>query len=379
MWEHYGHNELVVMDTRTGAGRAYNYGLFEFDQPNFYRNFFRGDWRYRLAIFDAEPHLQDYVDQGRGLWMQRLRLTDEQKEELFSFLEWNAVAENSWYSYDAYKDNCSTRVRDALNRVLDGELERRFDRVASSRSYRFHTQRLAARDIFSYFSLLLLWGPTVDEPVTPYAEMFVPMRLRDLVREVTVPDGNGGYVSVVAEERKRVAKEGGEEWAEPPSWTLQFLLAGLLVGALLAGLGWSARLNVWLRRLWWGIAVLVPLAVAFAGCFVAYLWFFSTHEAAQPNYNLFHCHPLVAVLSLVSVLAAWRSERSRWLLGVAFGVAGVSLLGALLKWVGVLEQENGPIVALFLPLHLGYLLAVWVYSRAVSADNVDKSASERPT
>ena len=42
------------------------------------------------------------------------------------FLEWNERPENRFYHYDYYRDNCSTRVRDALDRALGGAIRGRY-------------------------------------------------------------------------------------------------------------------------------------------------------------------------------------------------------------------------------------------------------------
>jgi len=46
LWERFGHNALVVSDAATGQRLAYNWGVFDFDQPNFLMRFLTGDTRY---------------------------------------------------------------------------------------------------------------------------------------------------------------------------------------------------------------------------------------------------------------------------------------------------------------------------------------------
>ena len=60
------------------------------------------------------------------------------------FLEWNALPENAEYRYDYFSDNCSTRVRDAIDRVVGGTLRQSAEAVLTSRSYRFEVGRLMA-------------------------------------------------------------------------------------------------------------------------------------------------------------------------------------------------------------------------------------------
>ena len=59
---------------------------------------------------------------GRTITLQRLNLTAQQKRRLRADLRRNALDENKYYRYDYFVDNCSTRLRDALDRALDGAL-----------------------------------------------------------------------------------------------------------------------------------------------------------------------------------------------------------------------------------------------------------------
>ena len=136
-----------------------------------------------------------------------LQLTTAQKEVLFAFLEWNAQPENCHYLYHYYLDNCSTRVRDAIDRALGGRIAEQFAAAPSDESFRFHTQRLAAPDVFSYLFLMLVWGPTVDRPITQSQQMFVPMRLRDYLRQLTVRDDSGQEVPLIDREEKLPAAQ----------------------------------------------------------------------------------------------------------------------------------------------------------------------------
>src|SRR5690242_7636198 len=52
-WERFGHDALVITDTASGEAYAFNYGLFDFEQKDFYFNFARGIMIYRAAAWPA--------------------------------------------------------------------------------------------------------------------------------------------------------------------------------------------------------------------------------------------------------------------------------------------------------------------------------------
>ena len=96
--------------------------MFSFEEPGFLRRFVRGEMDYWMEGFDSERLLRAYAAADRSIWVQELDLTPEQMGALYEFEEWNERPENRFYRYDYYRDNCSTRVRDAIDRVLGGRL-----------------------------------------------------------------------------------------------------------------------------------------------------------------------------------------------------------------------------------------------------------------
>ena len=121
VWERFGHNAIVVEDRRLGSSVAYNYGMFSFRQENFLLRFLQGRMMYWMAgISTPKASCPSTATLQRSVWQQELNLTPAQRLALRDFLEWNARKENRFYRYDYYRDNCSTRVRDAIDRVLGG-------------------------------------------------------------------------------------------------------------------------------------------------------------------------------------------------------------------------------------------------------------------
>ncbi|HEY8470115.1 MAG TPA: DUF4105 domain-containing protein, partial [Longimicrobiales bacterium] len=191
VWERFGHNALWVRDAATGLNVAYNYGVFDFAAPGYLRNFIRGRLDYWVEAVDAEAMLRAYAVANRSIWVQELNLAPAERLELWRFLQWNARPENRIYRYDYYRDNCSTRVRDAIDRVLGGRLRQVLDAEASGMTYRAHTRRLVADDLPVYYGLDLAMSEVIDVPLSLWAESFLPMELMENVRRVTVTDAAG--------------------------------------------------------------------------------------------------------------------------------------------------------------------------------------------
>ena len=114
VFEKFGHNAIVVWDDAAGEPLAYNWGMFDFNQPNFLGRFLTGDTKYWMEPRSFERTMRDYQALNRTVTVQQLQLTPAQKTRLLALLAENATEENKFYRYDYYRDNCSTRARDAI-------------------------------------------------------------------------------------------------------------------------------------------------------------------------------------------------------------------------------------------------------------------------
>jgi len=359
VWERFGHNAIWIDDSSVEPDTAYNYGLFDFQQENFLLRFIRGQMWYWMAGFPAESYVQTYVRDNRSVWLQELNLPPHARLELREFLRWNERPENRFYHYDYYRDNCSTRVRDAIDRVIGGAIEAQTASRPTGTTYRFHTQRLTANDPLVFTGLLLALGQQVDRPISAWEEMFLPLALRDHVRQVTVTGPDGARVPLVASERTLFESTAPPPPGAPPSWLHWYLLVGTVIGALAATLGGLARRQV-AGRLGLGVVAVVWGSLGgLAGVVLAGLWAFTDHVMAYRNENLFQVNPLVLALAVLVPLGLGGSGRAaRWARALALGLAGLSLLGLVLQVLPGFDQVNGQVIALALPIHLGFALGL---------------------
>ena len=359
VWERYGHNALWVRDNRTGSGRAYNYGIFSFQQENFFVRFVQGRPEYWMQGFEVQSHLQYYQEQNRSLWVQELNLTPEQRVEIRDFLEWNELPENRYYRYDPYLDNCSTRIRDLIDRVLGGRLRDLTDREETEATFRHHSLRLVADHIPTYVGLSLALGQPSDQRLTAWEEMFIPLEMREYLRDITVVGPDGREEPLVLSERTLFESSASYGREAPPRWLVVFLGAGLLVAGLivvpmLLAVRPAARVAATAAAVFW------LLALGVAGVTMLGLWGFTNHWIAYRNENLFFANPVALVLAFTLPFAArggrGASRVSLWLAGV---MVALSLLGFMLQILPWFDQVNGSIIALALPPNLALGWVVW--------------------
>lgn len=359
VWEKFGHNAIWVHDPVGGTDRVYNYGVFDFDAPGYWGRFVKGNWIYRLAVHDIGETLAQYRYFDRTVTAQELNLTGAEKAELQAFLETNARPENREYLYDYYRDNCSTRVRDVLDLVTGGALRSQTEAVATSTTYRWHSRRLIASNRMAYTGLAAGLGPAADRPITAWEEMFLPEKLKERVRSLTVPREGGAEPLVLSEEVLYAGSRPPEREA-PPAWLVWYLLIGAGTGVGFFALGVAAAGGGGVARFGFAVAAAVwSLVVGTGGILLLALWAFTNHTIAYANENLLQISPLALPLALLAAALAcgarWAVRPARW---IAFGVAALSGLGFLMQPLPGLDQVNGEIIALLLPAHIGLAAAV---------------------
>ena len=178
-WERFGHDAIVVDDGAPGGPTSYNFGFFDLAEDGFIGRFVRGEMEYMLVALPLEEDLRYYREVGRGARLQWLDLDPAQAQALAAALAENARPENARYRYDYYTDNCATRVRDAIDRALGGQLRRQLEVRSSGDTYRGESVRLASPAPWMRVGFDLGLGPFADRPLTRWQQAFLPRRLAD--------------------------------------------------------------------------------------------------------------------------------------------------------------------------------------------------------
>ncbi len=356
VFERFGHNALRITDLASGVDLAYNWGMFSFGDPQFLARFLSGDTRYWVEAFPSSWLIEAYIGQDREVHEQVLALTVEQRTAIAALVTHDALPENKHYRYDYFLDNCSTRLRDALDAVLGGSLRRRFSVLPTPRSFRSESVRLLTPAGLAQAGVDLALGPKADVPITAWESMFIPMRLRDYLRDVTVPGADAAPIPLVATEERIYRANRAPEPIEHH---------GLAIG------GWGPILGVWMlllaplgasgrRRtripaavvaaLWYGLTGLI-------GLILVGMWFGSAHQFWYRNLNLLLVSPIglfAAVPVTRAILRGAATPLARWLL-VALLAQGA--LAFILSFAG--PQSLGGPLWLILPAHLGITITVW--------------------
>jgi Domain of unknown function (DUF4105) len=355
VFEKFGHNSIVVWDDAAGQPLVYNWGMFDFEQPNFIGRFLSGDTKYWMEPFSMEQTLNLYQRLNRTVTVQELTLTASQKARLVAMLRTNALEENKYYRYDYYRDNCSTRARDAIDAVTGGALRRAMMAQVGAGSYRWHTRRLLAYDAPLYFGAELVLGVDADPTLSAWDEAFLPQSLSESVSRIRLPEAEGlPERSLVApiDTLFRAQRDG-----EPRTVFYKFGVAagfGAAIGLVMLLLTRLGRVGAAIAMSGWGIVAAV------VGCVLLGMWMLTKHVFMANNPSVALLNP-VWLAGVVAGVMALRGGVSGGVRGVLRGLLIVAVVGTV---AAVLLGHAGSaleLAALVLPGHAAAVYAAGRY------------------
>lgn len=288
-WERFGHNAIWLREPAAGLDHTFNFGFFDFEQEDFLLRFLRGKMMYFSIAQPAVREFELYQQQNRSIRVQKLALQHAEYVRLRDYLLTEIKPENRNYPYDYYLNNCSTRIRDALDLALGGELSDATKNSPSAMNFRDQTRRLTQSQYWYYLGLEIGLGYPVDRPISRWEDMFIPMVVADEVSRLSRSTG----AATASLDLQLYASSLPEAPAFPTAVWLRYLLSGLL----LAGLYWlgvrylSAKWANVCGKIW-------VLLLGCGGLGLSALWLATDHSVTANNANLLLFNPLLVLAAL---------------------------------------------------------------------------------
>ena len=195
LWELFGHNALWVRDPVTGIDSVYNWGVFDLHAEGFLPRFLRGEMLYTMDAATMQLTLAFYRYYNRRIWAQDLAFTPSEKRENVDYIRWNSRPENRQYRYNYYLDNCSTRVRDIIDRALHGQLRAYLRGIQTNKTYRDYSLTDMAPQPLIMTGMDVGLGRSADVPLTADQAAFLPAQLMTYLKDFTVDGGTRRLVA----------------------------------------------------------------------------------------------------------------------------------------------------------------------------------------
>ncbi|MEQ9466980.1 MAG: DUF4105 domain-containing protein [Ekhidna sp.] len=333
VWSAFGHSGIRVVDSKRGIDWFYNYGLYDFEQENFFLNFAQGLLKYRVGVSKYDRVVRYYKSQNRYVKEQYLNLTSEEKQQFFDFLQWNVQPENAEYLYNYVYDNCATKIRDVPEELFP-------NRIAFDLSYKKEGKTI--RDLMEDYLDYQPWGDLaidiglgmqVDREAEGKEYMFLPEYIFKAFSGATI-DWDSTKVPLVSKEVIVFAPS-----EEVHSNTLMTPLNTFILVFFIAGLITHRNMKYGKRTGW--IDSLLFSLVGFAGWWVVFLWF-GTEHLSQNNLNILWALPFHLPLVFFVKKEKYRIFFSRYFKVMAYWYCLLLIVWAMLPQP--LHQSLVPLV-----------------------------------
>ena len=320
LYSAFGHSGIRYVDKKNNIDHFYNYGIFDFNQPNFYLNFLNGKLLYMVAKYDYRTAEKNYINEDRYIKEQVLDLNESEKILLYNILEQNIRPENRTYLYNYVYDNCATKIRDVLDNVYGGSLS--FTSEPEKKSFRQLMDLYLEKNKWGDLGIDICLGPEIDYDVSFNEEMFLPDYLFKGI-ENAVRDGDKNIVSKT--NIINLQKEDFQSYSLSPHYI--FLIFFII----------SIYLSF--RQVKYGIKYFIfdsiyLMVSGIIGFLLLYLWFFTDHLSSY-NFNIVWAMPFNIIISIL-ILVNPNSSLVKWYMFLY----SVLLFSLMILWNWIPQDLN---------------------------------------
>jgi hypothetical protein len=211
-------------------------------------------------------------------------------------------------------------------------------------------------DIPLYTGVTFALSARADKPLSVWDEMFLPVRMANDLRTVSIADTTGAQIPLVRSETAMYTAGRPPEPAEPPFYFPLFVAVGIIFAAVLILLVRTAeggsRIAMFVAT---ALATLWSLVAGLGGLALVFAWLFTKHYFMGRNENLMHFDPLSIALVVLVPLSIYGLRGVNRAIKLAGFIALLCLFGFVAQGIPFFSQKNGEIIALALPINL----AVW--------------------
>lgn len=354
LYQAFGHSAIRVKDPATGLDLVYNYGTFDFNTENFYWKFAKGNLFYSLDIKNFENYIEEYKRYGQTVYEQVFNFNQEEKNQLYQFLQENHLPENRFYLYDYFQDNCATRIFDILFEVFPDKAELDDLSWYHSASYRQSIDPYLRAFPWSHLGIDISLGMPTDRVMEPEDYMFLPEYLMLGLQNALLDEP--GYGAKPMFSSHSVLFEGASKFPVAPVrqwWPFTMLIFLFVITVYLT------YLEIKQRKIFPAVDVVIFGTLGLIGIYLSFLWIGTQHTSAYLNADLLWAAPIHWLV----VYYVWRGKfKSRFLFWY-FSTFFLLFLLYWLMWLIDFKNFNWLIVPLL--LIYGTRLFRWNFYRPV--------------
>jgi hypothetical protein len=301
VYAHYGHTAIRVCDPVQKFDLVFNYGLFDFNSPNFLYRFVKGETDYICGAGDYRDFLIEYQLSNRGIQEQVLNLHKAEKERIWQALVKNIQPENRTYRYNFFYNNCATKPRDLITENLNGRLEYRMH--GRYKTLRGEIHHFTANHPWTQLGIDFLIGADADKTAGLKSQQFAPTLLAESFNHAYIVGDSSEMRPLVLETRQTVSID-PESIDSPSHLPNPMLVFWLLFGAIAA-----LSLYEFVRfKQFQAITAILYGLYGLVGSLIAFMVLFSVHPATDNNYLLLWLNPFHLIFAIGMIFGTFRRK-----------------------------------------------------------------------
>jgi hypothetical protein len=182
----YGHSALRIFIPDKHIDTVYNWGVFDFDTPNFVWKFAKGRLDYMVIGESLKGFLGSYLFEKRYVYSQRINIDASEVRILIGLINDNMKPENVKYRYDFFYDDCTTRIRDLLEKSIGEKLKYPTEERGKIPTFRDMVGKYQSPYPWYKFGVDLIMGSTADKKASFRDRMFLPIDMKEELSKTLV-------------------------------------------------------------------------------------------------------------------------------------------------------------------------------------------------
>ena len=339
----FGHTAIRVKDLELKNDLVFNFGVYDFNSPNFYSNFVEGRPEYKLGIQNYDNAIQNYIRQKRYIVEHKLNLDQNSTKIIIDFLI--EKSNDPYYIYDYFRDNCTTRIADIVidktdNKFKDDKLESK-----ANLSYRDLIHAKINENSWAAVGIDLCLGAIIDKKINTRETFFLP---ENLMNYLDLYEGDIIKRNIIYSPESEISYR-----ENLPSPLLINLILSLIIVAITI---FNFKSNKWNKSL----DSLIFLISGSIGILIIYLWFFSNHFAGAQNFNFLWAFPLNFAL----IFAIYKNKIPNWSIGY-IKLLIILIILLFLHWTTGVQKYNLTLLPIFVALLIRYSFLVHRINRTI--------------
>ena len=339
----FGHTGIRVIDKKNNLDLVFNFGIYDYNAPNFYSNFFRGRPVFSLGINRFNDFFDSYVKQNRKVYEQIIKISNDRKKIIVESLIQNSKEENKFYVYEYFDDNCSTRVADILINEI-GEFKVDLNKKTKF-SYRELIHSKIGNNSIGSLGIDLCLGSKIDKKITTRQTFFLPEKLKEFLD--IIEDNNPNLVETKLLYSPNDTNSYKQQNIFKPLWV------SLLISIVII---WLTFKDFKRKKQTKILDILILTTLSIIGMLIGYLWIFSNHSNGAMNLNILWANPLSFIL-IFHFFSNKKSKLTRLFLSFLI----ISIFVVIVFWVIQLQIFNLSIIPLMIGLLIRYFYLREIY------------------